>query len=354
MLKNIIYTFFLIVFSFPAFASNKALVTTVYTTIADKHLTPVDISVLAVEGLKGINGIDKNLTFADGKEMVYLYYNRQMAGLWHKPKAPDDIAAWAQITEKVIDKAAKVSKKAAAQNEKLVERIFSAATNTLNDHSKYHFSDELEEDTAKENLISAKIDGSILYIKIKGFSSNTAAFIKNTISRYQRTAGLIIDLRGNSGGQLNSAIDVAKLFIDDGIIAATKNKDKDSTKYYVSEQKKSFNLPLIVLIDQTTASSAEMLAAALKEQAQAQLVGSLSYGKGTIQDMYVFANGGRLALTTGQFFTPSGSQIEKIGLFPDYCIINDRLITTPPCPQQKRENKIYDINFAEHILSKNM
>jgi len=77
-----------------------------------------------------------------------------------------------------------------------------------------------------------------------------------------------------------------------------------------------------------------VLAAALKEQAQAALVGTLSYGKGTVQEIYLFDNGGRLALTTGQFFTPSGSQIEKIGLFPDFCIVNDKLVNTLPCPQQ--------------------
>lgn len=331
-------------------ADDKALIATVYTTIADKHLTPVDIPDMAVTALKSLNKTDKNLTFADGKEMVYLYYQRQMAGLWHKPKDGGTIADWAQITVNAIEKATKISPKAAKEKEQLAEKIFYAAAASLKDHSQYHFSDELENETS-DSPFSVKSDGRFLYIKIKGFSSQTADMVKNALVRNPQTAAVIIDLRGNSGGQLNAAIEVAKLFIDDGIIVATKGRDNNSSKYYVSEQNTAFNLPLAVLIDKTTASSAEVLAAALKEQAQAQLIGTLSYGKGTIQEIYLFDNGGRLALTTGQFFTPSGSRIEKIGLFPDYCIINDKLIKDPPCPQQKREGNTFDINFTKQLLA---
>nr|QIM10684.1 hypothetical protein PlAlph_5760 [uncultured Alphaproteobacteria bacterium] len=333
-----------------AHADDKALIATVYTTIADKHLIPVEISETAITALKSLNKIDKNLTFADGKEMVYLYYKRQTAGLWHKPENGGTISDWAEITSAAIEKAAKISPKAAKEKEYLVEKIFHAAAASLKDHSQYHFSDEIEE-VRNSQPFSVKTDGKFLYIKIKGFSTDTASMVKNALARHPQTAAVIIDLRGNAGGQLNAAIEVAKLFIDDGIIVATKGRDNNSAKYYVSEQHTAFNLPLAVLIDQTTASSAEVLAAALKEQAQAQLIGTLSYGKGTIQDIYLFDNGGKLALTTGQFFTPSGSRIEKIGLFPDYCIINDKLVTTPPCPQQKRENKSFDINFAKQVLS---
>ncbi len=349
MLKKAALIFCILLCANTASANEQALIATVYTTVADKHLTPVDISQMAVAALKDLNKTDKNLTFADGKEMVYLYYQRQTAGLWHKPEN-DDIAGWAKITAEAIEKAAKVSPKATKQKDRLAENVFHAAAAVLRDHSQYHFSDELEPEP-DGSPFSVKADGRFLYIKIKGFSADTAALVKNAVDRHPQTAALIIDLRGNPGGQLNAAIDVAKLFIDDGIIVATKGRDKDSAKYYVSEQKNAFNLPLAVLIDRTTASSAEVLAAALKEQAQARLIGTLSYGKGTVQEIYLFDNGGRLALTTGQFFTPSGSRIEKIGLFPDFCIINDKLVNTLPCPQQKRENRAFDINFAKQFLA---
>lgn len=352
MFKKALLILYILLCAAPAAADERALIATVYTTVADKHLTPVDIAEMAVTALKSLNETDKNLTFADGKEMVYLYYRRQTAGLWHKPENAD-IAGWAKITADVLEKAAKVSPKAAAEKERLAENVFRAAAASLKDHSQYHFSDELEPEP-NETPFSVKADGRFLYVKIKGFSADTAALVQNALARHPQTAAVILDLRGNPGGQLNAAIEVAKLFIDDGIIVATKGRDKDSAKYYVSEQKSAFNLPLAVLIDQTTASSAEVLAAALKEQAQAALVGTLSYGKGTVQEIYLFDNGGRLALTTGQFFTPSGSRIEKIGLFPDFCIVNDKLVNTLPCPQQKREGKPFDVNFAKQMLAGQM
>ena len=348
MLKKIIFAFTLIIFSFSAKADTQSLISSVYGTVANKHITPVNIEELAISGLKSISDIDKNLIFSNGKDVVYIYYHRKIAGVWHKPQHNDDYKAWADLTAKIIHKATLISARAKHYKIMLTENILAHAIASLNDHSKYHFSDEVE-DFFDGREIAAYPDGRYLYIQVLSFDADTKDYIKNSILRYPQTQAVILDLRGNKGGQLNVAIDVAKLFIDDGIIVSTKGQTKEATKYYVAKQENAFTLPLAVLIDQGTASSAEALAAALHEQAQAILIGTQTYGKGTIQDIFAFDNGGRLALTTGEFFTPSGEKVEKIGIWPDYCIINDRL-NDGPCTQQQRAGNPSDIEFAKQVL----
>ena len=352
MIKKFIAFSFTIILSYSAYADDRAFISTVYDTIVSKHLTPVDIEQLAIAGLKSISSIDKELVFSDGNDNVYLYSHRQIAGVWHKPKKANSIKSWAEITSGIIDKAVKISPAARKNEVFMTENILYHATAALGDYSKYRFSDEVEEDIESAK-ISAQSDGDFLYIQILSFDNNSPEYIKNSILRYPSTKAVILDLRGNKGGQLNVAIDIAKLFIDDGIIVTTKGKETDSTKYYIAKEEEVFNLPLAVLIDQNTASSAEALASALHEQAQAVLVGTQTFGKGTIQSIFAFDNGGKLALTTEEFFTPSGSKIQNIGIWPDYCIINNQVIDGP-CTRQERSGNPADIEFAKQILSEQL
>lgn len=348
MFKKLILILVFAINAFSAHADNQSFITSVYDTITQKHITPVNIEELAIAGLKSISDVDKNLVFSNGKDVVYIYYHRKIAGVWHKPQKSNDYKSWADITAKIIHKITRISPRAKRYEIFLTENILAHAVASLNDHSKYHFSDEVEDDFGNEK-INAYFDGRYLYIQIPSFDTNTADYIKNSILRYPQTQAVILDLRGNKGGQINIAIDIAKLFIDDGIIVSTKGQAKDSTKYYVAKQKEIFTLPLAVLVDQGTASSAEALAAALHEQAQAVLIGTQTFGKGSIQEIFAFDNGGKLALTSGEFFTPSGEKVDKIGIWPDYCIINNQLVDEP-CTQQDRAGNMVDINFAKQVL----
>lgn len=348
MFKKLILIFIFTTSAFSAHADNQSFITAVYETIFKKHLTPVNMEEIAIAGLKSISAVDKNLVFSNGNDVIYIYYHRKIAGVWHKPQKSNNYKAWADITAKIIHKATRLSPRAKQQEIFLTENIIANAVASLNDHSQYHFSDEVEENFESDKT-SAYPDAQFLYIHVPAFTPDTSLYIKNSILRYPQTQAVIIDLRGNKGGQLNIAIDIAKLFIDDGIIVTTTGKEKDSTKYYVAKQENSFNLPIAVLVDKNTASSAEALAAALHEQAQAVLIGTQTFGKGSIQDIFAFDNGGRLALTSGEFFTPSGKKVEKIGIWPDYCIINNQLINDA-CTQQERAGNIIDINFAKQVL----
>ena len=349
MFKKIILTIALSLVFTTTYANDKILFTTVYNTINDNHITPVNIESLTINGLKGLSEIDKNFTIADGKDMVYMYYKRKQVALWHKPKDQNDINTWAEIADKAVKKAEKVSQKVKNYDGHVAEKVLFNAVNSLDNHSKYHYSDEIEDEII-ETAIDDRSDGEFLTIKIKSFENNTANFIKKSIARHNRVKGIILDLRGNQGGQLNSAIEVAKLFIDDGIITIVKGKEGTEDKYYVAKNQKAYNYPLAVLVDAQTASSAEVLTSALKEQAQAKVIGTPTFGKSTIQDVYQFENKARLALSTGQFYSPSGKKMDKNGITPDFCIMNDRHLKND-CIKQKRENREFDIEFAKSVLT---
>ncbi len=341
-------------------ADDLSLITAFYTTVSEKHAEPISAEKLTIEGLQGLSNVDKNLMFADGKEMVYLYYKRQQAALWHKPENSNDINAWAAITLQVIQAAGKVSAKAADHDFELIEKVMAAAAESLDDNSRYY--SELDEDEPVSKPLmqfARRMIGDILYIKIGSFNKATKQNVLTALKDYPEARAVILDLRGNRGGLLTAAIDVAGIFIDGGIIASVKGRDHSAVKYYNADEESNFNLPVVTLIDGNTASSAEVVAAALLEQIQAKIIGTNSFGKGSIQEMYSFENGGRLALTTAHFYTPSGQKIDKIGIIPDYCTFNvnenmpiDRAAayTNLRCEKESRERNDADIELAVSIL----
>ncbi len=360
MPKLLVFAFCL-VFSFNLQADDRALLASFYSTIMEKHAEPVSAERLATGALEGLSAIDRELLFANGKEMIYLYYKKQQAGLWHKPKENGDVKAWSDLTLKVLETAVKKSPRAAERDFELLEKVMAAAAESLEDNSHYYSELDPEPDSQPKPIRSfgRRMFGNVLYLKIGTFNTATRQNIVTALNDYPQAQGLILDLRGNRGGLLTAAIDVAALFIDGGIVASVKGRDESSVKYYNAEDNDGFSLPIVILIDGNTASSAEVVAAALMEQAQAKLVGTNSFGKGSIQEMYSFANGGRLALTTAHFYTPSGQKIDKIGLIPDYCtyhaVENIRIdrataFTNLKCGQESRENMKADIELAVSIL----
>ena len=339
---------FAFLFSFSAQADETPFFASVFTTVYNKHITPIELEDFVVSGLKKISKIDKNFTFSNGSDMVYLYHRGKIIAMSRKPQDKNDINAWAGIANSILKKAKNYSKIIARSTSFAAERIVSYSVAALRDHSIYHFSNEPAE-PAENTIFAGLTDEDILYIRINNFNSGTAETINE---KYQKTnaQSIILDLRGNPGGQISEAITVAKLFIDDGIILSTRSRSQDNEKYYISDKKPIINLPLAVIIDRNTASSAEILAAALHEQAQAVLIGTSTFGKGSYQETYIFENGGKLSLTVGEFYTPSGKNIDRKGLSPDYCIINDIPYKTENCPRQPRENRLFDIDFAVKLL----
>ena len=177
--------------------------------------------------------------------------------------------------------------------------------------------------------IVARDYGSIAYFFVQSFNQNTAQSLEEAIEAHQKrragatTSAVILDLRHNRGGPLNQAIEVADLFLDEGRILTTQGRHTNSQQKFSAEQGQKFEgVPMVVLIDSESASSAEIVSSALQDQRRALLIGARSFGKGTVQQIITLPNSGEMILTWARMRTPSGYALSRFGVFPSICTAN--------------------------------
>lgn len=168
-------------------------------------------------------------------------------------------------------------------------------------------------------------DKDLPRFRMTSFSRNTASALAEEIARAeQATPGglraIVLDLRGNPGGYLTQAIEVADLFLDDGLVVATRGRHPSSSSSYRARAGAlAKGKPMILLIDGRSASASELLAAALVDAGRAVAVGSVTYGKGSIQNLEELANGGELIITWSRMHAPSGYLLDGLGVRPTVC-----------------------------------
>lgn len=156
------------------------------------------------------------------------------------------------------------------------------------------------------------------YIKLDEFSSHAAEQMQQAIAELQKqeVGGFVLDLRGNPGGLLFSSVDIARMWLERGAIVKTIDR-KGGNRSFSASGKALTNLPLVVLVDGGSASASEILAGALKENGRATLIGTTTYGKGTVQSVHTLADGSGLAVTIAHYYPPSGTDINHKGINPD-------------------------------------
>jgi carboxyl-terminal processing protease len=164
------------------------------------------------------------------------------------------------------------------------------------------------------------------YVRLLSFSSEASKQLANGIEKAKREGaeGLVLDLRENPGGLLDEAVASASLFLPEGeVVVSTKSRTKGSTERK-SGPGKIVDVPFDVLIDRGTASAAEIMTAALQDDAHATVVGTRSYGKGVFQEEHDLANGGALKLTVGEYFTPNGENLARTGgIHPEVKVVDN-------------------------------
>jgi len=162
-------------------------------------------------------------------------------------------------------------------------------------------------------------ENNIGYIKITQFIEDTDKAMQKAASEIlaKKPKGIILDLRNNPGGYLDSAINVTSLFIKDGVIAFEEEKDGKREELKASGNAKLANLPLVVLINAGSASGSEIVAGAIQDRKIGTLIGEKSFGKGTVQALETFKDGSTLRLTVAKWLTPGGRNIHQEGIKPD-------------------------------------
>ena len=172
-----------------------------------------------------------------------------------------------------------------------------------------------------KSVVSKLIDKEIGYLRLRAFNENSGNQLKKEISKLEKNkklVGYILDLRNNPGGLLSQAIKISDYFLDDGEIVSTRGrKSKENRKFFARRGDEISGKPLIVLINNGSASAAEIVAGALQDQKRAILLGETTYGKGSVQSIIPLKNKGAIRLTISKYYLPSGKSISEIGVTPD-------------------------------------
>jgi carboxyl-terminal processing protease len=173
------------------------------------------------------------------------------------------------------------------------------------------------------------------YIRISNFQSKTDKDLSSaleSLEKNRKLRGLILDLRNNPGGLLSQAIKVSDTFLDEGVIVSTRGRntlqDIEATAH---KNKKSISYPIIILVNSGSASAAEIVAGALQDNKRALILGTRTFGKGSVQTILPLSDGSGLRLTTARYYTPSGKSIQSSGITPD--------IELSFIPPEKKEDK---------------
>ena len=179
--------------------------------------------------------------------------------------------------------------------------------------------------------VRSRIEGDIGYVRISSFNQPTEGGLKKAMNKINRELkdrmkGLIIDLRNNPGGLLDQAVAVSDAFLEKGEIVSTRTREKrDHQRFNARKGDLAHGKPIIILLNGGSASASEIVAGALQDQKRAIILGTKSFGKGSVQTIIPLGNNGAMRLTTALYFTPSGRSIQKIGIEPDIVVEQARI-----------------------------
>ncbi|MEE9560528.1 MAG: S41 family peptidase [Acidiferrobacterales bacterium] len=190
------------------------------------------------------------------------------------------------------------------------------------------------------------------YIRITQFQANTTKNMKTSLSKLEKEnggklKGVVLDLRNNPGGVLNAAVSVSDAFLKKGIIVYTEGRIADSKLTFEAQPDQVLEgAPLVVLVNGGSASASEIVAGALQDNGRAVIMGTKTFGKGSVQTIMPMSNGAALKLTTARYFTPSGHSIQATGIEPD--IVTEQAKLTR---NKSDQDRLKEANLARHLQS---
>ena len=177
------------------------------------------------------------------------------------------------------------------------------------------------------NRVSSRVEGNVGYVRVPGFNENTDVELRESLLSLKKKIGkdniegYIVDLRNNPGGLLDKAVSVSDIFLDKGAIVLTRGRNLEETERRVARKGDlTDGNKIVVLINGGSASAAEIVAGALQDHRRASIVGTRSFGKGSVQTIIPLGANGAIRLTTARYYTPSGTSIQAKGIKPDVVI----------------------------------
>jgi C-terminal peptidase (prc) len=169
-----------------------------------------------------------------------------------------------------------------------------------------------------------ELEPGFSYIRVSNFQATTTKDLRNAlkdIKKKHRLRGVVLDLRNNPGGLLDQAVKVADIFLDKGIIVSTKGRNKEEQIVFAANPDESYtDFPMVTLVNSGSASGSEIVAGALRDHKRAVIMGTTTFGKGSVQTILPLPDGAGLRLTTAKYYTPNGESIQATGIKPDIVV----------------------------------
>jgi carboxyl-terminal processing protease len=209
----------------------------------------------------------------------------------------------------------------------------------------------IKRDLIKIQSVRSHSEDDVIYLRITSFSENTADAMKAAYEKEKKTIGpklkgVVLDLRNNPGGLLDQAVEVSDAFLDHGEIVSTRSrKSEDSRRFTAKPGDIAAGLPMVVLINEGSASASEIVAGALKDHKRAVILGVKSFGKGSVQTVIPIEGHGAIRLTTARYYTPSGVSIQAKGITPDIVVQQAKLETL------KANENFSEENLPGHLVN---
>ena len=179
---------------------------------------------------------------------------------------------------------------------------------------------EIERDIIRLESVNLLMQvGRIGHLRLSGFTGSTNDELKEALDRFERSKGLgiVLDLRNNPGGLVSSVVDVTSQFIDDGLVLYQVDAKGNRTSWDVKKGGKALGTPMVVLVNEFSASASEVLTGAIIDNQRATVIGETTFGKGSVTNLWPLVDGSGVNFTTARWFTPNGSLIEGEGITPD-------------------------------------
>ena len=296
-----------------------------------------DFKQIAIDSNRSLSLYDPQIKVYYSDTKAFLYYKKQLIEQFILP-VESSSSLWKNFVTNVLRSALKSSPLLKQRVSELETAVLERMSKNLDKYSRF------ESNFTKQASLEATLKQNSLYVKMTSIVGGQAEMLQQIIKQYPDIDGIILDLRDNHGGKFSEALKITDLFLDNALIACSQEKNH-AKRYYTSHAGDILDgKPIAVLTNEFTASAAEVVVSALKEQDRAVLIGAKTYGKSSIQQVHSIGDK-ILYLTHGQFYAPSGKNIGHIGVKPQICTAVDN-----QCIHSDSSNLEKDITVALEFI----
>ncbi len=342
MLKRLVIYILCCVFIYrPTYAYEFSQIEKLFDLIHTEYNGNADLKELSLKSCTALTQFDDNFRLYNSDNKAFLYEKNNLIGIFELPDN-EHLDLWKQFIADILQIGIRRSGKISQNPQALEDEVLKRMTTGLDTVSR------IENTDSDTHQFQYSVKDNVLYVHTPSFYEGFSDYLKKTIVSHPNIIGIILDFRNNRGGDFNEAIKTADLFLDDTLITFSEIQNQPKRYYTASAGDVLSGKPIIILTNEFTASSAEIVTAALNEQSRATIIGTTTFGKDSIQKLYKL-DGKTLFLTYGNFYTPSGKRLSESGISPQICTgINNS------CKISDKTSPYRDISLALDLIKKNL